>query len=76
MNIFEKLSRVFLLILSYVVLTSLVYILPAIAVAVIVWDDDIYISCVTHPLYAVFVGILSAIAVGVYMLELCDREII
>jgi len=76
MNIFEKLSRVFILILSYVVLTSLVYILPAIAVAVIVWDDDIYLSCVTHPLYAVFVGILSGITIAVYMADLCDREII
>jgi hypothetical protein len=76
MNIFEKLSRVFLLILSYIVLTSLVYILPAIAVAVILWDKSVYLSCVTYPLYAVFVGILSAIAVGVYMLELCEKEII
>jgi hypothetical protein len=76
MNIFEKLSRVFLLILSYIVLTSLVYILPAIAVAVIVWDKSVYLSCVTYPLYAVFVGILSAISTGVYMLELCEKEII
>jgi hypothetical protein len=76
MNIFEKLSRVFLLILSYIVLTSLVYILPAIAIAVIVWDKSLYLSCVTYPLYAVFVGILSAIGTGVYMLELCEKEII
>jgi hypothetical protein len=76
MNIFEKLSRVFLLILSYIVLCSLVYILPAIAVAVILWDKSVYLSCVTYPLYAVFVGILSAIGTGVYMLELCEKEII
>jgi hypothetical protein len=76
MNIFEKLSRVFLLILSYIVLVSMVYILPAIAVAVILWDKSVYLSCVTYPLYAVFVGILSAIGTGVYMLELCEKEII
>jgi hypothetical protein len=76
MNIFEKLSRVFLLILSYIVLVSMVYILPAIAVAVILWDKSVYLSCVTYPLYAVFVGILSAIGTGVYMLEICEKEII
>jgi hypothetical protein len=73
---FENLSRLFLIVLSYIVLSSMVYILPAIAVAVILWDKSVYLNCVTYPLYAVFVGMLSAIGTGVYMLELCEKEII
>jgi len=76
MNIFEKLSRVFLLILSYIVLTSLIYILPAIAVAVMLWDKSIYYSCLTHPAYAIFIGLTALIGIAVYMVELCDGEII
>ena len=76
MNIFEKLSRVFLLILSYIVLTSLAYILPAIAIAMIAWDKSIYLSCVTHPAYGIFIGLTAIIGIGVYIVDLCDREII
>jgi hypothetical protein len=74
--IFEKLSRVFILILSYIVLTSLVYILPAVAFAVIFWDRSIYYACVSHPVYAVFIGLTALISIGVYMVDLCEREII
>ena len=73
MNIFEKLSRVFLLILSYIVLTSLVYILPAIAIAVIVWDKSLYFTLVTNPAYAMLVGIISVISVGIIMVELINK---
>ncbi len=73
---FEQFSRVFLLILSYIVLTSLVYILPAIAVAMIAWDKSLYFSCVSHPAYGIFIGLTSIRGMGVYMTDLCDREII
>ena len=73
---FEQLSRFFLLVLSYIVLSSLVYILPAIAVAVIAWDKSVYLICVTNPLYAVFFGILSLIGVGGYMDSLAERGLI
>ena len=72
----EQFSRVFLLVLSYIVLTSLVYILPAIAVAVIVWDKSLYFSCVTHPAYGIFIGLTAIIGMGVYITNLCDREVI
>jgi len=73
MNIFEKLSRFFLLILSYIVLTSLVYILPAIAVSVIAWDKSIYLSCVSNPAYMFVFGLLSLIGIGVYIIDISDR---
>jgi hypothetical protein len=73
---FEHFSRVFLLVLSYIVLTSLAYILPAIAVAVIVWDRSIYFSCVTHPAYGIFIGLTAIIGMAIYIGDLCDREII
>lgn len=72
----EQLSRVFLIVLSYIVLCSMIYILPAIAVSVIVWDKSVYLACVTHPLYAVFFGLMSLITVGVYMSDLADRQVI
>ena len=73
MNIFEKLSRVFLLILSYIVLVSMVYILPAIAVAVIMWDKSIYYTLVTNGTYAMITGILSIVSVALIMVELSNR---
>lgn len=73
---FEQLSRFFLLVLSYIVLSSMVYILPAIGVAVIAWDKNVYLACVTHPLYAVFFGLLSLIGVGAYMDSLAKRNLI
>ena len=73
---FEQLSRLFLIVLSYIVLSSLVYILPAIAVAVIAWDKSIYLTCVTNPIYAFFFGILSLIGVGAYMENLSERGLI
>jgi hypothetical protein len=76
MNIFEKLSRLFILILSYIVLCSLIYILPAIAVAVMFWDRTIYYACLTNPAYAIFIGLTALIGIAVYMVDLCDREII
>jgi hypothetical protein len=72
----EQLSRLFLLVLSYIVLSSLVYILPAIAVSVIAWDKSVYLVCVTNPLYAVFFGLLSLIGVGAYMDSLAERGLI
>jgi hypothetical protein len=73
---FEQFSKFFLIVLSYIVLVSMVYILPAIAVAVIAWDKTIYLNCVTHPLYAVFFGLMSLIGVGGYMDSLAERNII
>ncbi len=70
---FEHLSKLFLLVLSYIVLCSLVYILPAIAVSVIFWDKSLYYACVTHPLYAFFFGILSIIGIGVYVIEISNE---
>jgi hypothetical protein len=70
---FEHLSKLFLLVLSYIVLTSLVYILPAIAISVIFWDKTLYYACVTHPLYAFFFGILSVISIGVYIVEISNE---
>lgn len=73
---FESLSRLFLLLLSYVVLTSLVYILPAIAISLIAWDKSIYHACVTHPGYACIFGLLSLTGVGVYMNDMAERGVI
>lgn len=73
---FEQLSRFFLIVLSYIVLSSMVYILPAIAVALIAWDKSVYLTCVTNPLYAVFFGLLSLIGVGGYMDSLAERNLI
>ena len=73
---FEQLSRFFLLVLSYIVLVSMLYILPAIAVSVIAWDKNVYLTCVTNPLYAVFFGLISLIGVGAYMDTLAERNII
>lgn len=73
---FEQLSRLFLIVLSYIVLCSMVYILPAIAVSVIAWDKSIYMACVTHPLYAVFFGLMSLISIGVYMSDMSERGLI
>ena len=73
---FEQLSRFFLLVLSYIVLSSMVYILPAIAVSVIAWDKSVYLICVTNPLYAVVFGLLSLIGVGAYMDSLAERGLI
>ena len=73
---FEQLSRLFLIVLSYIVLCSMVYILPAIAVSVIVWDKSIYMACVTHPLYGVFFGLMSLITIGVYMTDMSERNLI
>ena len=72
----EQLSRFFLIVLSYIVLVSMLYILPAIAVAVIAWDKSIYLTCVTNPLYAVFFGLISLIGVGAYMDSLAERGLI
>lgn len=52
------------------------YILPAIAVSVIAWDKNVYLACVTHPLYAVFFGLISLIGVGGYMDSLAERNLI
>lgn len=73
---FEQFSKLFLIVLSYIVLTSLVYILPAIAVSVIVWDKSIYFNCVTHPSYAAVFGLISVIGVGAYMADKADRGLI
>lgn len=73
---FEQLSRFFLIVLSYIVLCSMVYILPAIAVSMIAWDKSVYLTCVTHPLYAVFFGLISLIGVGAYMDTLAERNLI
>lgn len=70
---FEHLSKLFLLVLSYIVLCSLVYILPAIAVSVIFWDKTLYYACISHPLYAFFFGILSVIGIGVYIVEISNE---
>ena len=72
----EQLSRLFLLVLSYIVLSSLVYILPAIAVSMIAWDKSIYFTCVTHPSYAAVFGLISVIGVGAYMSSKADRGLI
>lgn len=69
----EQLSRFFLLVLSYIVLSSLIYILPAIAVSVIAWDKSVYLICVTNPLYAVLFGLLSLIGVGAYIGDISDK---
>jgi len=73
---FEQLSRFFLIVLSYIVLSSMMYILPAIAVSLIAWDKSVYLTCVTNPLYAVFFGLLSLIGVGGYMDSLAERNLI
>jgi hypothetical protein len=73
---FEQLSRFFLIVLSYIVLSSMMYILPAIAVSLIAWDKNVYLTCVTHPLYAVFFGLISLIGVGGYMDSLAERNLI
>ena len=73
---FEQLSRFFLIVLSYIVLSSMVYILPAIAVSLIAWDKSVYLFCVTNPLYAVFFGLISLIGVGGYMDSLAERGVI
>lgn len=72
----EQLSRLFLLVLSYIVLSSMVYILPAIAVSLIAWDKSVYLTCVTNPLYAAVFGLLSLIGVGAYMDSLAERGLI
>ena len=73
---FEQFSRLFLIVLSYIVLTSLIYILPAIAVSMIAWDKSIYFTCVTHPSYAAVFGLISVIGVGAYMSSKADRGLI
>jgi hypothetical protein len=73
---FEQFSRLFCIVLSYIVVSSLVYILPAIAVSIIAWDKSIYHSCVTHPAYACLFGIMSLVAVGVYIGDKADRGLI
>lgn len=70
---FETLSRFFLIVLSYIVLSSLVYILPAIAVSVIVWDYTVYLACVTNPGYACIYGLLTLVGVGAYIGDVSDR---
>lgn len=72
----EQLSRFFLIVLSYIVLSSMVYILPAVAVSLIAWDKSVYLVCVTNPLYAVFFGLLSLIGIGGYMSDMADRGLI
>ena len=72
----EQLSRLFLIVLSYIVLSSMVYILPAIAVSMIAWDMTIYLTCVTNPLYAVVFGLISLIGVGASMDSLAERGLI
>lgn len=73
---FEQFSRLFLILLGYIVVSSLVYILPAVAVSVIAWDKSIYHACVTHPGYACIFGLLSLTGVGVYMGDRADRGLI
>ena len=73
---FEQISRLFLIVLSYIVVSSLVYILPAVAVSIIAWDKSIYHSCVTHPGYACIFGIMSLVSVGVYIGDKADRGLI
>jgi hypothetical protein len=51
----------------------MVYILPAIAIAVIMWDKYIYFTCVTNAAYAAIMGILSVIYVTVSMGELINK---
>lgn len=70
---FERLSRFFLLVLSYIVLSSLVYILPAIAISVIAWDKSVYLACVTNPGYAGIYGLLTLIGVGAYIGDISDK---
>lgn len=73
MHMFQKLSKIFLIVLSYIVITCLVYILPAVAVSVIFWDKSLYYACTTHPLYAFFFGLLSVIGIGVYIVEISNE---
>jgi hypothetical protein len=70
---FEHLSKLFLLVLSYIVLACLVYILPAVAISVIFWDKTLYYACISHPLYAFFFGSLSIIGIGVYVIEISNE---
>jgi hypothetical protein len=73
---FEQFSKLVLIVLSYIVLTSLVYILPAIAISVIVWKKSLYFSCITNPAYAAVFGLISIIGVGAYMSSKADRGLI
>jgi hypothetical protein len=73
---FEQFSRLFLMVLSYIVVSSLVYILPAVAASIIVWDKTVYYSCVTHPGYACLFGIMSFVSVGVYIADKADQGLI
>lgn len=70
---FEQLSRFFLIVLSYIVLCSFVYILPAVAISMIAWDKSIYMACVTNPGYACIYGLLTLIGVGAYIGDLSDK---
>ena len=73
---FEQFSCLFLIVLSYIVVSSLVYVLPAVAVSIIAWDKSIYHSCVTHPGYACLFGIMSLVSVAVYMGDKADQGLI
>ena len=64
--------RFFYIVISFFILSSVAYILPAVFCTVIAWDLSVYGSIVTAPAYGVLYGIFCFITTAVYIAQQID----
>ncbi|NBP01612.1 MAG: hypothetical protein EBU90_16055 [Proteobacteria bacterium] len=57
----QKANKYFLLLLLASILWCVGYVLPAMLIALVLWDHSVYIAIAEHPVYITIVGILALV---------------